>query len=182
MRIEEIANSLKSFVRKEKEEFAIHSLQSIVEKSLSLFAIVYKEFGIEIKFNLQKKPLKIEADLGKLQQVILILVTNARDALEEKGGDKKILVTVASCVSAPNFGVISIGDNGNGIPEEIKDKIFDPYFTTKEHGKGTGIGLDLAKKFIDYCKGQIILESEKGKGTTFHLRFPLYQQKKKDAA
>ena len=119
----------------------------------------------------------ITQDIGR---VILNLITNAFYAVDEKKtlrqaqGDKSYEPTVSvSTKKINNEVVISVGDNGNGIPESIREKIFQPFFTTKPTGSGTGLGLSLAYDIIKSHGGDIKVQSETGIGTTFIIQLPL---------
>jgi signal transduction histidine kinase len=114
---------------------------------------------------------------GEFNQVILNLLVNAAHAIADRSGTEhpgeKGKIVVCTRKSAP-WVEIDIGDNGPGIPPEIRSRIFEPFFTTKEVGKGTGQGLALAHSVIvNRHQGQIWFESEMGVGTTFHIRLPL---------
>lgn len=107
-------------------------------------------------------------DKNQLQQVIVNLCNNAIDAMPN--GGKLILRTRRE--TADGRVVLEVEDSGSGIPEEIRDKIFNPFFTTKEVGKGTGLGLSLVYEIIQKLKGTIGLRSEVGRGTTFTISLP----------
>jgi signal transduction histidine kinase len=105
------------------------------------------------------------ADKGQLQQVIFNLLKNASHVIDKEKG--KIIVSVDKDSDAKV--TIKIADNGPGIPQKVLDKLFTPFFTTKEPGKGTGLGLALVKIMTERNNGIIKVESEEGKGTTFTL-------------
>jgi PAS domain S-box-containing protein len=108
---------------------------------------------------------------GELIQVFMNLLINAADAIQEKGKPGLIKITT-SCNE--NEVIISITDNGCGIPDEIKDNIYNPFFTTKEVGKGTGQGLSLVHNIVTQRhKGKIYFESHVGEGTTFYVHLPI---------
>jgi signal transduction histidine kinase len=118
---------------------------------------------------------KIWGHNNNIEQVILNLVTNGRDAIHEKEevgrdtGDNAI--TIRSFVENDRVG-ISVSDTGVGIPEAHKKRIFEPFFTTKEVGKGMGLGLSITYGIVKDYGGEIELYSEEGAGTTFKLTFP----------
>ena len=108
---------------------------------------------------------------AELNQVFLNMLVNAADAIMETGEWGCIKI---STYLEGNKVVVSISDTGCGIPESHKDNIFNPFFTTKEVGKGTGQGLSMAQKvIIDKHKGKLDFTSEEGKGTTFFIRLPI---------
>jgi signal transduction histidine kinase len=113
-----------------------------------------------------------------MNQVFLDLVVNAAHAIgdEVKGTVQKGLIRVRTAVE-DGAVVISIADTGCGIPEDIRDKILDPFFTTKEVGRGSGRGPAIARSIVvDKHGGTLTFESEVGKGTTFFVRLPLTER------
>lgn len=124
----------------------------------------------------------IQGDAVQLHQIIMNLIINARDALDGKG---TISINVhlsevqqsecSSCHSNidGSFVEISVADTGEGIAEDVRGRIFDPFFSTKDFGKGSGMGLAMVHGIIHSAGGHIIVESELGQGTTIHLLFPI---------
>ncbi|WP_146158455.1 ATP-binding protein [Enhygromyxa salina] len=112
-------------------------------------------------------PLLVMADSDQLEQVLLNLLSNAVDAMPRGG-------TVRICLGEEPSGEVSfaVSDEGQGIPEEIRDSIFDPFFSTKEIGKGTGLGLSISYGIVRDHGGDILLESQPGRGTTFRVILP----------
>jgi signal transduction histidine kinase len=106
--------------------------------------------------------------------VFLNLVSNARNALEGGGKEKKMIEirTYADNTNGLSSVVIEVKDNGSGVPEHIREKIFQPFFTTNAPGKGTGLGLSVSSKIIEEHQGRIELKSEMGEGTTFRMILP----------
>jgi len=113
----------------------------------------------------------IPQDIGR---VVLNLITNAFQACGENG-IVKVTTSLMSTSEGSNGGgvTISVSDNGSGISDEIKDKIFQPFFTTKPTGQGTGLGLSLAYDIIKAHGGELKVESEVGEGTVFTIQLPL---------
>jgi signal transduction histidine kinase len=107
------------------------------------------------------------ADKGQLQQVIFNLLKNASHVIDKEKG----IITVGVDKNSDDKVAIKITDNGPGIPQKVLNKLFTPFFTTKEPGKGTGLGLALVKIMTERNNGIIKVESEEGKGTTFTLVF-----------
>ena len=106
-------------------------------------------------------------DPQQLKQVFLNVILNAGQAIEDGG-----MIRVCT-ESGEGEVVVSISDDGCGIPPEIMDRIFDPFFTTKGVGEGTGLGLGIAYQIVRSHGGEIRVESEPGQGTTFSVRLPL---------
>jgi len=122
----------------------------------------------------------LRADPGHIEQVIMNLVVNAKDAMPE--GGKLTLqssdVTVRPDLNEPRFiqpgryAVISVSDTGHGMDKETQSRIFEPFFTTKEKGKGTGLGLSTVYGIVKQSNGYVFAQSEPGVGTTFHVYLP----------
>jgi hypothetical protein len=132
------------------------------------------------------------ADELQIDQIIINLVTNARDAMPQ-GGQMSIATEMVELSASPGdesqksrpgvYARLSVSDTGVGIDEETRERIFDPFFTTKEVGKGTGLGLSMAFGIVTQHKGYIEVESEEGKGTVFSVYLPLIDgtlERKKD--
>jgi len=115
----------------------------------------------------------VAQDIGR---VILNLINNAFHAVAERakqsGGDYKPLVTVATSEEDDQL-IVKVGDNGNGIPEGIREKIFQPFFTTKPTGQGTGLGLSLSYDIIKAHGGTISIESKENSGSEFIILLPI---------
>lgn len=139
---------------------------------------------IEIKVALAERKLTVLADPGQLEQVLMNLCTNARDAMRD--GGTLFISTGADFLGIDNiktydvetagmYGLITVTDTGTGIDEKTRQRIFEPFFTTKEVGKGTGLGLATAYGIIKQHNGHITVYSEPRKGTTFKIYLPLIE-------
>jgi histidine kinase len=174
-RAAEIINTLRAFGR--KAEMLKERID--VNKPIgSVLTIVRRQFELDnIRFNLdlgQNLPAILAQD-NRLQQVFFNLLTNARDAINEasQASDMDARRSIGIRTSAEGGGVaVDISDTGVGIPDDVLDKIFEPFFTTKETGQGMGLGLAITYGIVRDYGGQIRIDSEPGKGTTFHLFFP----------
>ncbi|ATQ66709.1 MULTISPECIES: cell cycle histidine kinase CckA [Methylosinus] len=124
----------------------------------------------------------VKADINQLEQVVINLVVNARDAMPESGGRITLRtrnIAAADCASfgeaslaATEYVLIEVEDNGSGIPADVKAKIFEPFFTTKEVGKGTGLGLAMVFGIVKQSGGFVFVDSEVGRGTVFRILLP----------
>jgi PAS domain S-box-containing protein len=138
--------------------------------SVSMIARTQIQYVADVVTDLAELPL-VECHLGDLNQVFLNMLVNAADSIESTG--ERGLITVGTRPSGRSV-VITISDNGTGIPAELQSRIFDPFFTTKGVGRGTGQGLTLARSIVhDQHGGAIALESRTGFGSTFTITLPI---------
>ena len=130
-----------------------------------------KANGIELKSEVQNKPIVVGYP-NELSQVVLNLISNAKDAFEDisKTAHREIDVLITA---DEVYGIAQITDNAGGIDEEIIGRIFDPYFTTKEEGKGTGIGLYMSKTIVETNMGGLLEVANKDNGAVFTIKIPL---------
>jgi signal transduction histidine kinase len=176
-----------------------YSVNEILESIISMTKVKLSKQKVKLHMDLQDDLPVVTGDPNKLEQVIINLLSNARDAVEERAGEgevdyvKKIVVksSLQTIVSSQQSAVgsqnpdkislqknqdnvlIEISDNGNGIPTENLDKIFNPFFTTKKLGKGTGLGLSISYGLIKEMNGTIDVISKLNQGTTFKITIPL---------
>jgi len=137
---------------------------------------------IQLRLDLHGKPLWILADAGMIDQVLMNLSVNSRDAMPEGGrltvatGEQLVTAEVAARfphAQAGRYCFLSITDSGSGIAPDILPKIFEPFFTTKEIGKGTGLGLATVYGIVDQHKGWVDVATDVGHGTTFRVFLPM---------
>jgi len=170
-RAAEIANGLLNFSRTSTTEFRETNLNQVIRDTLSLLEHQFKTARIHVDLDLADQLPSIHGNPGKLQQVFLNLLLNAKDAMPG-GGQLRVATAVNGHVEA------LISDSGSGIAPEHLKRIYDPFFTTKTTPKpgdrrGTGLGLSVSYGIIQEHAGKIHVESALGAGTTFHLEFPL---------
>ncbi|MCH2055216.1 MAG: ATP-binding protein [Thalassotalea sp.] len=178
-RIKNITSGLRSFAHIEKntaiERFNLYSLLFEIENMLKG---IYSNDRICLEFDYSQlnKAATIEGERGKFEQILINLISNAKDSTEDMTLRVINLVIKSEIQNGCGHIIVSILDNGVGVPKEIKDKIFDPFFTTKEVGKGTGIGLSLVYRFVtDEFNGRISLsKSGLGDGSRFDISVPAY--------
>jgi histidine kinase len=172
-----IIDHMRQFGR--KPELTAESVQvnEVLQKAFEFFSQQLKLRGIAVQWRAQEGLPPIMADPGKLEQVIINLLINARDAIEERweggdvpGVDKKITLGTRS---QGGEVVIEVCDTGAGIPPEIIPRIFEPFFTTKRVGKGTGLGLSISYGIVKDYGGTIRAASKPGEGTCFVIAFPV---------
>jgi CheY-like chemotaxis protein len=140
----------------------------MIKETVDLLCDIYKKEGVVLKFSSAQKKLLVFGNRGRFQQAVTNLISNAKDATE--GKEVRLIFIHADLVT--DSVLITIKDNGQGIPKTIKEKIFQPFFTTKEVNKGTGIGLSIVSSIIQQHNGIISFESEIGQGTEFTICLP----------
>jgi len=123
--------------------------------------------NIVLDLKLPNHPLYIKSTADIVSQIVMNLSINARDAMPNGG-----TITIEAKNNNDGCAVLKISDTGTGIPPEVLQKIFDPFFTTKEQGKGTGLGLSMVYGLVQQMKGELNVDSEVGKGTTFTIWIP----------
>jgi len=177
-----LTHQLLAFSRRQVLEFKVLDLNTILR---NLDKMLHRIIGedIELSYQLSQDLGKIKTDPVQIEQVILNLAVNARDAMPSGG---KLTIATANVesngtlISTQSQGgngsgrhvMLSVGDTGNGMSREIKEHLFEPFFTTKEIGKGTGLGLSTVYGIIKQSNGHITVYSEPGNGTTFTIYLP----------
>lgn len=176
-----LTQGLLAFSRKQVSNPKVLDLNEIPKRIEQLLLRLISE-DITLQLETTPQQLPILADSIELEQVLMNLVTNARDALPHGG---KITITTTALaldgaaahahgfVHPGNYALLSFSDNGEGMEEEISRRIFEPFYTTKEIGKGTGLGLSIVYGIVKKYNGYILCHSEKSSGTTFAIYFPL---------
>ncbi len=167
-----ICQSMLALARGESS-FGVVGVQQLIDETLMVMARDPRKDGIALR--VQVPPgLVVEADGVQLEQVLLNLLINARQAMLGKGGS----ITIKACASeTPGEVKLQVIDTGPGIPEKNLNRIFEPFFTTKGTArrgerKGTGLGLAICRDILQHHRGRIEVQSEVGRGTTFTLYLP----------
>ena len=183
-----LVRSLLAFSRKQKLSMNLVDLNIIVMHIKSLLSRIIEE-NIELRIVTAPEPMIIMADAGQIEQVLMNLATNARDAMPEGGRitiETKYLMTekeqekMRPYIKPGEYAVLSFSDTGTGIDENIKERIFEPFFTTKEVGKGTGLGLSIIYGIVKQHDGYINVYSEIDKGTTYNIYLPIIKAELKE--
>ncbi len=176
-----LVRSLLAFSRKQIINPRPVDLNEIVKRVEGLLSRLIGE-DVEFKIALAREDVTIMADSGQIEQVLMNLATNARDAMP---GGGTLTLSTGRGELAPEFvqdydngertryAIITITDTGEGFNDRIKERIFEPFFTTKEVGKGTGLGLPIVYGIVKQHNGHINVSSEPGKGTTFRIYLPV---------
>ena len=171
-KIKNIVRQLQGFSYSMIDDLSEEDVNNIIEETLTL---VWNEmkYKAEIIKNYGKLPL-VECKVGELKQVFVNLLLNAVHAINDNG---QIIIDT---FSLKEYVFIRIADNGCGIPPENISRIYDPFFTTKSLGKGTGLGLWICMSIIKKHEGLLNVTSEVGKGTMFEIKLPIKQKRKKE--
>jgi len=177
-----IVKQLLSFSRKTEQKLKPIKISTVIQDTLKLLRSTIPT-TIEIRINIPDADDTILADPIQINQVMMNLCINASHEMEQTGGILEITVENRTLdeeavndypdLTTGDYVKISVGDTGSGIDPEIIDNIYDPYFTTKEVGKGSGLGLAVVHGIVKNHSGAITVESEPGKGTTFSILFPV---------
>ncbi len=187
LRAKDLVKQILAFSRQSDHEFKPVRLQSVLKEALILLKASIPK-TIDIQTDIDSDCGMVIADPTQLHQIIMNLATNAYHAMENFGGQLNISLKQIEIESKPldlldfipgNYALLKIMDTGIGIEKEIMDKIFDPYFTTKETGKGTGLGLSVVQGIIKSCHGYIQIFSEPDKGTEVHVYLPIMKKEKR---
>ena len=170
-RAKRITHQLLSFVRKSDSSFSRVDLTGLIDESLQFLEHETKKRNIKIVRKLQSVPDSVWSDPYRIRQALINLLTNAVHAVGEGG-----IITLA-LEDAADHAAITVSDNGPGIPRENLARIFEPFFSTKSPGEGTGLGLFVTRGVLEKLGGRITVDSEVGKGATFCIRLPKNQKK-----
>lgn len=170
-RMKEIVRDLREFSHKRSEEFADFPVVESVEIALRLLGkeIENTETRVELRID---PSLRVTGVKNRLGQVFVNLIHNALQAMGRSTGERKNHIEVSGEVSGP-FAVITVRDNGPGIPDSIRSRIFDPFFTTKEAGEGTGLGLSICFRILEALRATIQVDSDGRSFTEFRVYVPL---------
>ena len=172
-----LTKSLLAFSRKQPMELRPVNINEII---LGFQKMMNRLIGDDMEFTVTcaGEALMVEADAGQLEQVLMNLITNARDAMPNGGKLTMASERIAFAEDQEDmprglYAVITVADTGSGMDKDAREHIFEPFFTTKEIGKGTGLGLAIVYGIVRKHSGFIRVQSEPGKGATFRIYFPL---------
>ncbi len=165
-----LTHQLLAFSRKQVMQPRVLDLEMIVSNMEGMLRrLIGSRITLEVSHD--GAPARVKADPGQLEQVLLNLTVNARDAMPD-GGELHIVTGHRSAASGANQVMLQVRDTGIGMSEEVRDRIFEPFFTTKEVGKGTGLGLATVYGIVAQSGGSIEVDSAPGRGTTFTVALP----------
>jgi two-component system NtrC family sensor kinase len=170
-RAREVVHHLLAFSRtRQSATLEKNDLGALVKQTLTFLKNQIRIGQVAVQTEIPEQPITVTGNANQLQQVFVNIILNAIQAMGPGG-----LLTIRVEETAENMARVVISDNGPGIPEKVKARIFDPFFTTKS--EGTGLGLSVSNSIIEEHNGKITLESEEGRGTTFHIELPVARNK-----
>jgi len=175
--------NLRSFARQEGEPYAEVPLSEIVTSTLALISVMLRKEGIDLRVEVAADSDVVRCHPQQIQQVLMNVLTNARDALNERypasqdgiaaSGAERKTITIRSRPAQGGFSRLTVEDNGTGIRASMLDKIFDPFCTTKSQRSGAGLGLSISLAIVREHGGSLAVESEHGSFTRVHLDLPV---------
>lgn len=172
-RCKQITHKLLSFARKTDPVPKIVNINDVVHESIALCEHRVPSGSNIIQAEFAENLPSVRLSPSEAQQIFVNLINNALDEMELSGGLLKITTRLEG-----NNVVVDVSDNGPGIPDYILPRIFDPFFTTKPVGRGTGLGLSICHGIVKKWGGVITVNTAKGMGTTFHVKFPMSKRDK----
>ncbi len=183
-RASDLVKQILAFSRQSEHRMIPTRVQNILKEVLKLSRSTIPS-DIEISRDIQPDCGLILADPSQVHQVAMNIITNAYHAVEENAGQihvrlREIHLETSNRLEPGKYAMLSISDTGHGMPADLINKIFDPYFTTKEQGRGTGLGLSVVHGIVKEHKGDIDVYSEVGKGSTFNVYLPLMKESEAD--
>jgi len=149
-------------------------IASLLDETLELVSPRYKESRINLVRNYTAELPLVKGDWKQLKQMLINLLNNAAEAMP-KGGEVRVLASSALDSRSRPMVVVRVQDSGPGIPEDVRQRLFEPFYTTKENG--TGLGLCIAAGIMERHGGRLVLESSSGQGATFAVRLPTVEEK-----
>jgi len=177
----ELVKQIVSYSRESAVDKKTIDLVALTQESLNFLKASLPSF-VKLDFEIKVNEGKIDGNPSQIQQVLMNLCTNAADAIGTIGGNIKISLSEVEFktkemlperrMKAGPYLCLSVADSGPGIDPDILDKIFDPFFSTKDPGKGSGMGLSVARKIIFDHNGTITIDNQPKKGATFHVYLP----------
>ncbi len=176
-----LSRQLLAFTHQQSQESVILDMNNKITGILGILSSVVGK-RIEIELNLSEEPWSLNVVESDIDQILMNLVVNARDAMPHGG---RLVIKTKPETFTPeiiknrtrarpgSFLCLAVSDNGDGMDEETRQKIFKPFYSTKSKGKGTGLGLATVYRIVKKCSGWIEVESKPGRGTTFRVYLPV---------
>lgn len=180
-RVAGIVHNLLTFSRDERQHLSPAHISDIVERTSSLIRTVFRGDQITLSMDVPHDLPQLHCRSQQLQQVLMNLLTNARDALNERypGHDPDKVIHVSAALIENNGRRclrLTVEDHGTGITPEVRERMFDPFFTTKPRDKGTGLGLSISHGIVKDHQGELTVETEPGQFTRMHMDLPVGEE------
>lgn len=181
LRARDLVRQILTFSRQGEQVMRPIRLQPILKEALKLMRVTIPTI-IDFKTDIDPECGIVMADPTQIHQIIMNLTTNAFHAMEEAGGKLCVSYRQTHLEDDPSplrnlprgeYALLTVADTGIGIQQEVMDKVFDPYFTTKEKQKGTGLGLSVVRGIVENCGGEIHIDSKRGRGTAVQVWLPI---------
>lgn len=181
LRARDLVRQILTFSRQGEQVMRPIRLQPILKEALKLMRVTIPTI-IDFKTDIDPECGIVMADPTQIHQIIMNLTTNAFHAMEEAGGKLCVSYRQTHLEDDPSplrnlprgeYALLTVADTGIGIQQEFMDKVFDPYFTTKEKQKGTGLGLSVVRGIVENCGGEIHIDSKRGRGTAVQVWLPI---------
>ncbi|MCO5065948.1 MAG: ATP-binding protein [Rhizobiaceae bacterium] len=177
-RMATISRHLRNFAREPNQKLGAVGLADVIHETVEIVTPRLKSAGVALETHINPPSLAVHGGSVRLQQVLVNLISNAADALEDRS-DRRIVLTAER--KGPKV-FITVRDNGPGVPEAIRERIFDPFYSTKGVGKGLGLGLSISYNIVKDFGGQIAVENHPGGGALFTLELDAARMPHKEAA
>jgi PAS domain S-box-containing protein len=182
-----LTRQLLAFSRQQALRPTVQSVNQLVENAIKMLTRMIGE-DVQLEFRPAAEPDTVRADSGQIEQVLMNLAINARDAMP--GGGTLTIETSSVVVDKDHpadvepgaFLKLTVTDTGQGMDQETRERVFEPFFTTKEVGKGTGLGLSTVYGIVRQHRGDILFDSQLGEGTVFHIFLPLVDEEVQQVA
>jgi two-component system, cell cycle sensor histidine kinase and response regulator CckA len=176
-----LTQQILAFSRKQVLDLRPMNINTVVEGLVNIMHLLLGQ-RIRLMLKLQKDLAMVKADAGRLEQILMNLVVNARDAMPD-GGTLQIITTTLEIPEtgthpAESFVRLTIEDTGMGMTEDVKERCFEPFFTTKDQDKGTGLGLSNVYAIVKQMDATVGIDTASGEGCTFHIDFPIAVEQK----
>ncbi len=175
IRIGQIIDHVRAFSKDQEYIHATFCINDCIRNAVSMISQQFRHHGIKLSLQLNENINLITGNIYRFEQVVLNLLSNAKDAIEEKERIQHVdfeKSVVIKTYQETNQIIVEVTDNGCGIDENEMDRLMLPFYTTKEWGKGTGLGLAISFTIVKEFNGNIHIESQKGVGATFMIRIP----------
>lgn len=177
LRCGRVVSNMLLFVRSSRNRRKPLKVEALLDSAIDLMRYRLTK-GDDVRLIVESDPAvpEVVGDFQQLTQVLVNLISNARDAMEGVDTRERRRTLTVRARSSADWVILEVQDNGSGVPPELGDKVFEPFVTTKEPGRGTGLGLYISRQIIEGHHGSLSYESKPGEGTTFKLRLPVSQE------